>query len=65
KKAVNWALRSIGKRNVDLNKQAIAVAKEILKIESKTAHWIAKDAIKELEGERVNILDYPRAIYRP
>ncbi|MFT6020886.1 MAG: 3-methyladenine DNA glycosylase AlkD, partial [Saprospiraceae bacterium] len=42
KKAVNWALRSIGKRNVDLNKQAIAVAKEILKIESKTAHWIAK-----------------------
>ncbi len=64
KKAVNWALRNIGKRNVDLNKQAIRLAKEILKIDNKAAQWIAKDAIKELEGEQVNILDYPRAIYR-
>lgn len=65
KKAVNWALRSIGKRNIDLNKKAIAVAKEILEIENKAAQWIAKDAIKELEGDTVNILDYPRSIYRP
>ncbi len=64
KKAVNWALRSIGKRNVDLNKLAIATAKEILKFDSKAAQWIAKDAIKELEGDGVNILDYPRSIYR-
>ena len=65
KKAVNWALRSIGKRNIDLNKKAIALAKEILQIDNKAAHWIAKDAIRELEGGKVNILDYPRAIYRP
>jgi 3-methyladenine DNA glycosylase AlkD len=65
KKAVNWALRSIGKRNIDLNKQAILLAKEINQIESKGAKWIAKDAIRELEGEKLNILDYPRDIYRP
>lgn len=65
KKAVNWALRSIGKRNVDLNKKAIAAAEEIAKLEYKSAKWIAKDALQELQKETVNILDYPRAIYRP
>jgi 3-methyladenine DNA glycosylase AlkD len=65
KKAVNWALRSIGKRNIDLNKEAIATAEAILKIESKAAKWIAKDALRELTKENVNILDYPRAVYRP
>ncbi|MEE9432431.1 MAG: DNA alkylation repair protein [Melioribacteraceae bacterium] len=64
KKAVNWALRNIGKRNVDLNKKAITVANEILQEESKSAKWIAKDALRELESENVNILDYPRNIYR-
>ena len=64
KKAVNWALRSIGKRNVDLNKKAIVIANEILSFESKSAKWIAKDAIRELTGKKVNILDYPRDIYR-
>jgi len=65
KKAVNWALRSIGKRNIDLNKQAIEVAREILEMENKAAKWIAKDALRELKGEKINILDYPRKIYRP
>lgn len=65
KKAVNWALRGIGKRNIDLNKQAIVIAKEILALDTKAAKWIAKDALRELEKEGVNILDYPRAIYRP
>ena len=64
KKAVNWALRQIGKRNVDLQKKAIVTAKVILKQNSKSAQWIAKDALKELQGEKVNILDYPRSIYR-
>lgn len=64
KKAVNWALRQIGKRNVDLQKKAIKTANEILKQGSKSAQWIAKDALKELQGEKVNILDYPRSIYR-
>lgn len=65
KKAVNWALRSIGKRNIDLNKAAINLSNEILKKDSKAATWIAKDALRELEKEGANILDYPRAIYRP
>ncbi len=49
KKAVNWALRQIGKRNSALCKKAISVAREIEKIDSKSAKWIAKDAIRELE----------------
>ena len=65
KKAVNWALRNIGKRNIDLNKKAIKIANEILEIDSKSAKWIAKDALRELEGKKTNILDYPRIIYRP
>lgn len=64
KKAVNWALRSIGKRNIDLNKAAIKAAEEIEQIDSKSAKWIAKDALRELKKENVNILDYPREIYR-
>ena len=53
KKAVNWALRHIGKRNLNLNKAAIKTAKEIQQIDSKAARWIASNAIKELEGEAV------------
>ncbi len=53
KKAVNWALRQIGKRNRDLNKAAIETAKEILKIDSKAAKWVASDALRELTGEKV------------
>lgn len=64
KKAVNWALRSIGKRNVDLNKKAIRVANEILSFESKSAKWIAKDALKELQKDTVRMSDYPRIEYR-
>ena len=53
KKAVNWALRNIGKRNTSLNKAAIKTAKEILTIDSKAARWIASDAVRELESEPV------------
>jgi len=53
KKAVNWALRQIGKRNMNLNRKAIEVAKEIQKINSKTAKWIARDAIRELTSEKI------------
>jgi 3-methyladenine DNA glycosylase AlkD len=48
KKAVNWALRQIGKRNPRIKKEAIKAAKEIVKLNSRSAKWIAKDAIKEL-----------------
>ncbi len=64
KKAVNWALRSIGKRNNDLKQKAIEFAKEIMLINSKSAIWIAKDALKELQSDTVKIQDYPRSIYR-
>jgi 3-methyladenine DNA glycosylase AlkD len=53
KKAVNWALRNIGKRNSKLNKEAIKLANSIKKIDSKPARWIANDAIRELESEAV------------
>ena len=53
KKAVNWALRNIGKRNKNLNKAAIDLAKGIGELDSKPAKWIASDAIKELESEPV------------
>jgi len=53
KKAVNWALRNIGKRNLNLNKAAIDTAKAIQRLNLKAAHWIASDAIKELESEAV------------
>lgn len=53
KKAVNWALRSIGKKNIILNKLAIKTAYEIKKTGSKSAVWIANDAIRELESEKI------------
>ncbi len=53
KKAVNWALRQIGKRNIRLNRLAIKTADEILLIDSKSAKWIASDAIRELKSESV------------
>jgi 3-methyladenine DNA glycosylase AlkD len=53
KKAVNWALRHIGKRNVHLNQAALAAAREIQQIDSRAARWIASDAIRELESEAV------------
>ncbi len=53
RKAVNWALRQIGKRNLSLNKKAIAAAAEISKINSKSARWIAVDTLRELRSETV------------
>ena len=53
KKAVNWALRQIGKRNLLLNKEAIKVAKAIAQLDTIAGKWIAKDAIRELESESV------------
>ena len=53
RKAVNWALRQIGKRNIALNEAAISAAKEIKTMDSKAARWIAADALRELESEAV------------
>lgn len=48
KKAVNWALRNIGKRNATLNLAAIEAARRIQLQDSKPARWIAADALREL-----------------
>jgi 3-methyladenine DNA glycosylase AlkD len=48
KKAVNWALRQIGKRNPRLRRAAIAEAKRIHRLDSPSARWIAADALREL-----------------
>jgi len=53
RKAVNWALRQIGKRNLALNEMAIRTAKEIQQMDSRSARWVASDAIRELTGEAV------------
>ena len=53
KKAVNWSLRNIGKRNRNLNKAVIDTAREIQCLDSKAARWIASDAIKELKSDAV------------
>jgi len=53
KKAVNWALRQIGKRNEALNTSAIAEAEALLQLDSSSARWIARDALRELRSEAV------------
>ena len=53
KKAVNWALRQIGKRNAQLNKLAIRTAQDIRQIDSRPARWIASDALRELTSDKV------------
>jgi 3-methyladenine DNA glycosylase AlkD len=53
RKAANWALRNIGKRNLHLNRAAIATALRIQKLGSRAARWIAGDALRELRGDAV------------
>jgi 3-methyladenine DNA glycosylase AlkD len=53
RKAVNWALRQIGKRNLRLNSSAIASCERIRRQDSRAARWIAADALRELRSEAV------------
>jgi 3-methyladenine DNA glycosylase AlkD len=53
RKAVNWALRNIGKRNVRLNREAIRAAERIRRQTSRAARWIAADALRELRSAAV------------
>ena len=53
KKAVNWALRQIGKRNARLNRKAVALAEEIREMGSRSARWVAADALRELRSPQV------------
>jgi 3-methyladenine DNA glycosylase AlkD len=53
KKAVNWALRQIGKQNQRLNRAAIEAAQHIHELNSPGARWIASDALRELRSPAV------------
>ncbi len=53
KKAVNWALRSIGKRNSSLNKKALVVSKQLMDTSCSSARWIGSDAFRELSSKKV------------
>jgi 3-methyladenine DNA glycosylase AlkD len=53
KKAVNWALRQIGKRNGHLRTLALQSASDIQRMDSNTARWVAKDALKELLAKEI------------
>lgn len=52
KKAVNWALRQIGKRSMDLHSPALELAQKLAESEDKTARWIGKDAVRELTSQK-------------
>jgi len=52
KKAVNWALRQIGKRNTTLHRPALALAEKLAASDDNTARWIGKDAVKELSDQK-------------
>jgi 3-methyladenine DNA glycosylase AlkD len=52
RKAVNWALRQIGKRNLKLRGAAIKTGKQIQRLDSRAARWIAADALRELTNEK-------------
>jgi len=53
RKAVNWALRNIGKKNLKLNRAAIQTAERMKRLDSRAARWIAADALRELKSEAV------------
>ena len=53
KKAVNWALRQIGKRNASLNTRAVAVARRLAASPDSSPRWIGKDALRELTSAAV------------
>lgn len=53
KKAVNWALRQIGKRNIRLHAHALSLAEELLQGDSASGRWIARDAIRELRSGKI------------
>ncbi len=52
KKAVNWALRTIGKRSLALHGPALALAEKLTASTDKTARWIGRDAARELSAEK-------------
>lgn len=52
KKAVSWALRSIGKRSAPLNRAALALAEKLAASDDRTRRWIGRDAVKDLTSDK-------------
>ena len=52
KKAVNWALRNIGKRSLECHGPTLALANKLAASEDRTARWIGRDAVRELTAEK-------------
>jgi 3-methyladenine DNA glycosylase AlkD len=63
RKAVNWALRNIGKRNPDLRRLAVSLANELKMSANSTPKWIGTDALRELSNPELKLLNYPRSTY--
>lgn len=53
KKAVSWALRHIGKRNLALNEAAICAAEELRQVDAPAARWVASDVIRDVTRAKV------------
>ncbi len=53
KKAINWALRQIGKRNIALNQMAVDCAERLVHRTEKSAKWIGRDALRELTSDKI------------
>lgn len=53
KKAVNMALRAVGKRNQKLNSAAVSLARRLSDSDDQTARWVGRDALRELTGPSV------------
>ncbi len=53
KKAVNWALRQVGKRSLELHAPALSLAEKLGASSDKTARWIGKDALRELTNQKI------------
>ncbi|HEX6315619.1 MAG TPA: DNA alkylation repair protein, partial [Gemmatimonadaceae bacterium] len=53
KKAVNWALRSIGKRSPMLHRKAVALSRQLAASSDPAERWVGKDALRELTSDSV------------
>lgn len=53
KKAVNWAIRQLGKRSAFLHPQMVSLCEELLEMNSRPASWIARDALRELQSDKI------------
>lgn len=65
KKAVNWALRQIGKRNQELNQLGVETAKRIISQNTKSARWIGADALRELTSDKTQQRLIPKGASQP